>query len=64
MAGVTTGGIESARQSLSGRGYGHTMYDTADKVSLTGLREATALGARLDLRIAAENNWPVTRRNP
>ena len=64
MAGVTTGGIESARQSLSGRGYGHTMYDTVDKVSLKGLREASTLGARLALRIAAEENWPVARRDP
>ncbi len=64
MAGAVTGGIESVRQSLSGRGYGHTMYDTVDKVSLTGLREASALGARLALRIADEENWPVSRRDP
>ncbi len=63
LAGVATGGIESVRQSLSGRGYGHTMYDTVDKVSLTGLREASALGARLALRIAGEENWPVARRD-
>ncbi len=64
MAGVATGGIESVSQSLSGRGYGHTMYDTVDKVSLKGLQEASALAARLALRIAAEENWPVTRRDP
>jgi Zn-dependent M28 family amino/carboxypeptidase len=63
MAGVPTGGMQSAEKSFTGRGYGHTQYDTVDKVDLTSLREASALAARLALRLANEENWPVTRRS-
>jgi Zn-dependent M28 family amino/carboxypeptidase len=62
MAGVPTGGIQSAEQSLAGRGYGHTRYDTVDKVDRTGLRDASSLAARLALRIASAEAWPVSRR--
>ena len=62
MAGVPTGGIQAAVQSLAGRGYGHTQYDTVDKVDLVGLREAAALSARLALRMASAETWPVTQR--
>mgnify|MGYP001161679458 CR=1 FL=1 len=63
MAGVPTGGMQAAEPSLAGRGYGHTQYDTVDKVDLACLREASALAARLALRIASEENWPVARRD-
>jgi Iap family predicted aminopeptidase len=63
MAGVPTGGMESVERSLAGRGYGHTRYDTVDKVDLRSLREASALAARLALRIAQEENWPASRRD-
>ena len=63
MAGVPTGGIQSAQPSLEGRGYGHTRYDTVDKVDLVSLREASTLAARLALRIASADTWPVTRRD-
>jgi len=63
MAGVPTGGMQSAERSLAGRGYGHTRYDTVDKVDLTSLREASTLAARLALRMASEETWPVTRRD-
>jgi Zn-dependent M28 family amino/carboxypeptidase len=63
MAGVPTGALESNREERSGRGYGHTKYDTLDKVHLMHLREASALAARLALRLASEENWPVTRRD-
>jgi aminopeptidase YwaD len=62
MAGVPTGGMESADQSLAGRGYGHTRYDTVDKVDPSCLREASMLAARLALRLASEEDWPATRR--
>lgn len=61
--GVPTGGIEQVKKSLAGRGYGHTMYDTVDKVNLRDLREAAALTARLLLRVANEADWPVQRRD-
>jgi hypothetical protein len=63
MAGVPTGSMQSAVQSLEGRGYGHTCYDTVDKVALDDLREAAALAARLALRIASEEDWPSARRD-
>jgi Zn-dependent M28 family amino/carboxypeptidase len=63
MAGVPTGGMQSAERSLEGRGYGHTQYDTVDKVDLRSLREASALAARLALRMASEQDWPVRRRD-
>lgn len=62
MAGVPTGGMGPAKPDLSGRGYGHTMFDTVDKVKLVGMREAAVLGARLALRIASAETWPVARR--
>jgi len=63
MAGVPSGGIEEVRKALTGRGYGHTMYDTLDKVRLTSLREAAVLAARLAMRIAGEAGWPAARRS-
>ena len=63
MAGVPSGAIQSAEQSLAGRGFGHTQHDTVDKVDLDGLHEASALAACLALRIASEEAWPVTRRD-
>ena len=63
LKGVPTGGIEAVGQSRSGRGYGHTRYDTVDKLTLTGLRDAASLAARLALRIASEEDWPVTQRD-
>jgi Zn-dependent M28 family amino/carboxypeptidase len=63
MAGVPTGSMQSAAESLEGRGYGHTRYDTVDKVELDDLRQAADLAARLALRIASEEDWPVARRD-
>ena len=63
MAGVPTGGMEQVKKNLSGRGYGHTAYDTLDKVNLRDLREAATLAARLALRIANETDWPAERRS-
>ncbi len=63
MAGVPTGGMQSAERSLAGRGYGHSQYDTVDKVDMVSLREASSLAARLALRMASEESWPVTRRD-
>jgi aminopeptidase YwaD len=62
LAGVPTGGMQSA-EPPAGRGYGHTRYDTVDKVDLKSLREASTLAARLALRMAHEEAWPVARRS-
>ena len=64
MAGVPTGGIGGVRRpSAGGRGYGHTRYDTLDKVPMRGLREAAVFAARLALRIAHHPAWPAQRRS-
>jgi len=59
---VPTGGMESVERSLAGRGYGHTQYDTVDKVEIGCLREASVLAARLALRIASQKPWPASQR--
>ena len=64
LEGVTTGGIESVRKSRTGRGYGHTHFDTVDKVPLGNLRDAAALAARIALRVASESDWPAALRGP
>lgn len=64
VQGVCTGGIESVRKSRTGRGYGHTRYDTVDKVTLLSLRQAATLASRLTIRIAHETAWPVSTRDP
>jgi aminopeptidase YwaD len=63
LEGVTTGGIEPVRVTRTGRGYGHTRYDTVDKVSLMELRQASDMGARLAWRIASDAAWPATCRD-
>ena len=63
LAGVPTGGIGSLDPNTGGRGYGHTMYDTVDKVQRKGMREAAALAARLAMRMADEKEWPARRRS-
>jgi Zn-dependent M28 family amino/carboxypeptidase len=63
LAGSVTGGIEAVRATRSGRGYGHTWYDTLDKVDQTNVRDAASLAARLALRIASEENWPASPRD-
>ncbi|UCC51651.1 MAG: M28 family peptidase, partial [Anaerolineaceae bacterium] len=63
LAGVPTGGIGSLNNDSGGRGYGHTMYDTLDKVQMRSMREAATLAARLALRMASIEDWPVERRS-
>ena len=47
----------------AGRGFGHTAYDTLEKVKLENLRAASAVGARIALRCANTNDFPAKRRN-
>lgn len=63
LKGVITGGVEPVRQTMSGRGYGHTQFDTVDKVDLLGLRDAASLAARIVLRVALADNWLATARD-
>lgn len=63
LKGVPTGGLESVPKPTGGRGYGHTRYDTLDKVTLRELQDAAAMSARLAMRFASEPNWPVEQRS-
>ena len=64
LKGVPTGGggdPETIR-TRTGRGYGHTRYDTVDKVELTYLRQAAANYTRFLFRVANVDDWPAVRK--
>lgn len=63
IAGVPTGGMQNATRKSQGRGYGHTRYDTVDKVQIEDLRAAAVRAARWLVRIANEKTWPARRRS-
>ena len=46
-----------------GRGFGHTAYDTLDKVELENLRRGSTTAARLVLRLANAPDFPARRRS-
>jgi len=64
LKGVPTasGGDPEAWRTRTGRGYGHTRYDTVDKVELENLRQAAANYSRLLLRVANADEWPAKRK--
>ncbi len=64
LKGVPTasGGDPEDLRTRTGRGYGHTRFDTVDKVELENLRLAAANYSRLLLRIANTDDWPVKRK--
>jgi Zn-dependent M28 family amino/carboxypeptidase len=59
-----SGGDPEARRTRTGRGYGHTKYDTVDKVEQDYLRLAAANYARFIFRIANAEEWPARRKTP
>ena len=52
---------EAAKRA--GRGFGHTKFDTVDKVDLRAMRECAGNAAVLALRVLNLDEWPVTHRN-
>jgi len=58
----TANGGDPTRTSI-GRGYGHTKYDTVDKLNLKDLRNASANYSRILFRAANTDNWPVKRKS-
>jgi Zn-dependent M28 family amino/carboxypeptidase len=62
LKGVPSGDMSDPEAPPHGRGFGHTAYDTLDKVELENLRKASAVGARLALRIANADEFPAQRR--
>ncbi len=63
LKGVPTGHMGDPDTPPAGRGFGHTAYDTLDKVELENLRKGSAMAARLALRIANADDFPAQRRN-
>ena len=63
LKGVPTGHMGDPEAPPSGRGFGHTAYDTLDKVELENLRKGSATAARLALRIANAADFPAQRRS-
>jgi hypothetical protein len=49
-------------RTYTGRGYGHTKYDTLDKIELKYLRLASANYSRILFRAANEEVWPLKRK--
>jgi Zn-dependent M28 family amino/carboxypeptidase len=64
LKGVPTasGGDPEPPVQRTGRGYGHTRYDTADKADLRYLRDAAANYSRLIFRIANADEWPAKHK--
>jgi len=57
-----SGGDPEARRTRTGRGYGHTKYDTVDKVEQDYLRLAASNYSRFLFRVANEDEWPARRK--
>ena len=62
LQGVPSCHMGDPEAAPSGRGFGHTAYDTLDKIELENLRAASATGARIALRCANADHFPVKRR--
>jgi hypothetical protein len=57
-------GDPEENKRLGGRGFGHTSYDTVDKVNLRAMRECAANASIAAVRITNADDWPVTLRPP
>jgi hypothetical protein len=57
-----SGGDPEMRRTRTGRGYGHTKFDTVDKVEQEFLRLAAANYSRILFRIANIEEWPARRK--
>ena len=60
-AGVPSGWMTDPLAPPSGRGWGHTRFDTYDKVPVRTVREACANAARLVLRLSNTDRLPARR---
>lgn len=62
LKGVPSCHMGDPTSAPSGRGFGHTAYDTIEKVELDNLRRASSIGARIALRCANIDKINVKRR--
>ena len=63
LKGIPSADMSDPEAPPHGRGFGHTAYDTLEKVELENLRKASSVGARLALRISNAEEFPAKRRN-
>ena len=63
LKGVPTSHMGDPTTAPSGRGFGHTAYDTLEKIELDNLRQASSIGARIALRCANAEIIPAKRRS-
>ena len=61
-AGVPNAGMGDVEATYSGRGFGHTAFDTLNKLHLSDLRASASLASCVLLRIAGAEKWPARRR--
>ncbi|MDE0682654.1 MAG: M28 family peptidase [Candidatus Poribacteria bacterium] len=64
LKGVPSSHVGDPEALPAGRGFGHTAYDTLEKIKLENLRAASAVGARIALRCANADDFPAKRRTP
>ena len=66
LKGVPSSHMSAIQRQLPfwSRGFGHTAYDTLEKVKLENLRAASGVGARIALRCANADDFPAKRRSP
>ncbi len=62
LQGVPSCHMGDPTSAPSGRGFGHTAYDTIEKVELDNLRRASSIGARIALRCANADDLNTKRR--
>ena len=62
LAGVPSGTLQATPAGGKGRGFGHTAADTVDKPPMRNLQESSSVVARVLLRVANLENWPVRKR--
>jgi len=62
LQGVPSASGTDSTTVTTGRGYGHTRYDTVDKVELKNLHLAAANYTRYLFRVANEENWNPRRK--
>jgi Zn-dependent M28 family amino/carboxypeptidase len=64
LRGVPAASMFARRPAGQGRGFGHTMADTLDKVNEVELRESAMVAARLTLRLADHPEAIGRKRSP
>jgi hypothetical protein len=62
LQGLPTAGLAGGKFAPPIRHYVHMAADTAEKISLTDLRDCAAFAARFLLRAANDDQWPRMRR--